>query len=307
MGSTRSAELLTGRYLGTHRRCFGSCLEFGQRHGRSRSPPAQAEAGVWLRAEPNERDAIPQPLLNLLVDAEPTVREAAARAQDEYWERTWGQEYLDRICHGLELGEPVLSLYRFGRALARTGDDRMQRELDRFREMGDFAPHVDWWLSRVCTAINKRWQEVTSKWPEPWVALEGTLFEFDGMIQVQDTSQPAHMTLWLSPRRTLAEHGSWGGVIRLTEGTPFGILAIAFGRSSTIRINIPGHIPADAIFAKSPVGGDGFLVTGTGPFPDALVASQPGEARSHGTGQRLACGKNHRGSATSGQLRLAAI
>ena len=76
-----------------------------------------------------------------------------------------------------------------------------------------------------------------------------------------------------SPRRTLAEFGSWGGVIRLTEGTPFGILAIAFGTSSTIRIHIPGHSPAAAIFAKSPVGGNGFLVTGTGPFPEPLTVT----------------------------------
>ena len=198
--------------------------------------------GLALR-EPNEPAGLPQPLLDLLVDAEPTVREAADRAQNEYWERTWGQEYLDRIRHGLELGEPVLSLYRFGRALARTGDDQIQRDLDAFREKGDFAPNVDWWLSRVCAAINKRWQEVTLKWPEPWVALEGTLSEFDGTIQVEDKSQPAHMTLWHSPRRTLAELGSWGGVIRLTEGTPFGISQSPLGRPppsvSTSPVTVP--------------------------------------------------------------------
>ena len=163
--STPSAVRPTGRYSALTGGASGAVTNWSVPTVEVDLRLRAAEASVWLCAEPNEPDGIPQPLLDLLVDAKPTVREAARSRQSEYWERTWGQGYLDRIRHGLELGEPVVSLYRFGQALARTGDDQIRRELDTFREKGDFAPHVDWWLSRVCTAIDKRWQEVTSKWP----------------------------------------------------------------------------------------------------------------------------------------------
>jgi hypothetical protein len=241
-----------------------------------------AEASVWLRAEPSERDGIPQLLLGLLVDAEPTVREAAVRARDEYWEMTWGQEHLDRIRHGLELGESVLSLYRYGRALAHTGDDGMERELDMFREAGEFAPHVDWWLSRVCKAVKKRWQDVTSKWPDPWVALEGTLFEFEGTIGVEDTTYPAHMTLWCSPRRTLADQGDWGGVVRPSACDGHSLVAIAFKGASILRLSVPGRASANALFSKAPVGGDGLLIEGCGPFPEPLSLVEKVISEVHG-------------------------
>src|SRR5262249_32423648 len=106
-------------------------------------------------------------------DQEPAVREAYARSLRERDDPLAARECEVRV---LEVRDPagVVRNWRHGIGLSRVGDDSTIRRLaDR---LGDgLPPSVRYWLTRVRKAVEKRWSEVTRKWPEPWYARPGNL------------------------------------------------------------------------------------------------------------------------------------
>jgi hypothetical protein len=166
------------------------------------------------------------------------------------------------------LGQDVLSLYRYGRALARVGDDGTHIELKRFLAKSELAPHVTWWLSQVADKLKKSWQDRMSKWPQPFVSLEGTIEVIEGEAGIGGFIIPAIMTLWREPQQTLTDFGDWGGFVRLLDLTPGRLFEVLNRLGETISLSSPGRRNAQSLMVKTM--DEGFLVTGNGPFPDVV-------------------------------------
>src|SRR5207244_11180755 len=134
----------------------------------------------------------------LLTDRERAVRKAARDVLRQIRERPWAKEYLDRILsvRGFDNDE-VLRTYRYGRALARIGDDGDKRRLQEHLANELLPLHVGHWISGIIKAIDDRWREVTRKWPKPWLGWEGTIEELDGQGATGDgRSSPGNFSVW---------------------------------------------------------------------------------------------------------------
>jgi hypothetical protein len=93
----------------------------------------------------------------------------------------------------------VIRNWRHGIGLCRVGDDSTVRWLESRLGAG-LPPSVRFWLKRIRKGAERRWAEVTSKWPEPWYARPGHLERFSGVIRGEN-GEEAVLTgpLWLMP------------------------------------------------------------------------------------------------------------
>ena len=233
-----------------------------------------AEAAGWIR-EGKNGPPMPSVLATLLVDPDRTVREAARRAAHERRNRLWADAYLDRVLAVREAGnEEVLQNYCYGQALIRTGDDGHQRRLQEHLETTELPPHVQHWMRRLLEGIEKQWQEVTRKWPDPWLGWGGTVEEVDGQLLFDKAPVEVHFSLWRKERAALSDLTSWGAVVRSSS---IGFQH-AFVPSRSLTLRIPGRRDATAILGHSTISSHAESVVvlhGNGPYPDLESHSEP--------------------------------
>lgn len=233
-----------------------------------------AEAAGWSHEEGNGSPE-PRVLATLLVDPDRTVRETARRVAHERRNRRWADAYLDRVLSVRGAGnEEVLQNYCYGQSLARTGDDDHQRRLQEHLETTELPPHVQHWLRRLLDGVEKQWQGVTKKWPEPWMSWGGTVEEVDGQLLFDNVPVEVHFSLWRKERTALSDLTSWGAVVRSSS---IGFQR-AFVSSGFLTLRIPGRRDATAILGHATFSShveSVVVLHGSGPYPDLEPSSEP--------------------------------
>jgi hypothetical protein len=211
-----------------------------------------AECAGWLPPKVNEENFV-----QLGWDQEPAVREAYERSRREREDRLAAGEFEERVLRVRDPAE-VIRNWRHGIALSHVGDDSTIRRLtDR---LGDgLPPSVRFWLKRVRKAVERRWGEVTRKWPEPWFARPGHLERFSGVIRGEVGKEAALTgTLWLMPAESPGGRSSWGGWA--TSEKPW------MGEQGDLMIS--GRRPARMLVSSALFPMSELVFTGSGPYPD---------------------------------------
>lgn len=223
-----------------------------------------AEACVWF----NGKDGL-EGLNHLLVDAELDVRNAAIRALDERRERRIATHHVETIEKQFNQNADVSDLYAVGEALTKVGDDEDERRLWKLLDSPDLKPYQRNWITSLCKRIRKHWQEVTRKWPEPWIQLHGTISEKDATLRVGDEKFPCKVQLWARFRKERSELSSWGGFGTLDGQFGFKMTIIGF-EGKEPELIIPGMPTCPIILSQrweSDVGKSQFSFSGNGPYP----------------------------------------
>lgn len=184
----------------------------------SRAPSVElrrrgTEAWGWLVSVEDQADRPSHLYQRFSFDPERTVRDAVKRARGEARERRWTDECLSRV-RGLESddNELLLSVSRYGQALAQVGDDTSLKILRTDLETRRLPPNVRHWLRQIAKGIGDRWRKVTRKWPDPWLPWEGAIEECEGTLAtLEGQSFKVHYSLWSQPPPTPSEKHSWGG------------------------------------------------------------------------------------------------
>ncbi len=185
-------------------------------------------------------------------DAEPSVREIWKTVLLDRRQRGWANEYIVRLMSSCVDAEvPVLTEYRYGRALTKIGDDESVAKIEEFLATHEIRPNVRHCLQKVISETKENWKKATEKWPEPWSTEQGVLEELDADFLVQDgTPQPARLALWCRYRSGPSNLSEWGGVAHFSD--TMGRATLPVGRQ--IEIAIPGRSRAFATVIASHFG-----------------------------------------------------
>jgi hypothetical protein len=213
-----------------------------------------AEGAAWLEPIPTEG-----PIADLAYDPEPEVRAAFARCKRERRERDWARGYLRNVLAVCD-DASLLTAWKYGRALARVGDDEVLERLEERRRQ-DLPPGVHHWLGRLIKDLRASWDEVTRSWPEPWFARRGRLERVDALLGDDEASaQRVSCWLWRIPPADLVEQSVWGGWC--ADGS-------LSAEMQTLRVS--GRRPATIIVTQA-IGETGpTYFVGSGPYPDAVA------------------------------------
>lgn len=215
-----------------------------------------AECAGWLPPSVGEEQ-----LAALGWDQEPTVRKSYELSLRERRDRLAASEFESRVL-SVQVPAEVLGHWRYGVALSRVGDDSTIRRLaDR---LGDgLPPSVRFWLKRVRKSVEKRWGEVTRKWPEPWYSRPGQLETFTGVLVGENGKEVALSgTLWLIPSEAPGGRSSWGGWATSNQRW--------IEMSHEEQLMIPGRRTARILVSSSSFPGGELVFSGNGPYPDLV-------------------------------------
>jgi hypothetical protein len=112
----------------------------------------------------------------------------------------------------------ILSVWSFGHALTRIGDDTCIRAVRTHMGSSALPPNVRYWLAQIVEGIEETWRTTTQKWPDPWSCGEGAIQPGQGTISIGPGA--AHLvryTLWLQPAVNTTTQGAWGGIASLKD------------------------------------------------------------------------------------------
>lgn len=227
-----------------------------------------AEAAGWISDEritlteyDNQLEG--RPLDLLASDREAGVREVANRISMERRDRHWADTYFEKLKEGLdEHNHDVASVYRFGNALEKVGDDGHKLALQRLSHEKGIPPHVRLWLEHICNEIDKRWRKVTEKWPEPWLSWDGFVEEQDGVIKSEGKEYSAHFSLHYFPSAEQTFRSYWKGIFWLHED--IGLTGVSLGAA---EIKIPNR--ASRRILVTHITSDGFnVLVGNDYYPE---------------------------------------
>jgi HEAT repeats len=176
-----------------------------------------AEAAFWLPEDIVFTDGSTL-RTRLRRDRERVVRQAVERAETEHQERRWANSYLDRITQILPHPERIGEVLPYGAALVQLGDDSHLHLLSLDIAHSALAPRVRIWLGEIHEALERKWQEKTQKWPEPWLQWGGIIEELSGALQQGEDEVPVIVRLWQRPRVGVRGTHCWGGILQPTTG-----------------------------------------------------------------------------------------
>lgn len=226
-----------------------------------------AEAVAWLPISSYPDEVVLE--FGFAWDAEPSVRGVWKDVLVSRRERSWAKNYLDSI---LSSSPSVTSeSYRYGRALAKLGDDDSIRRIDEFltRQGGNLPPNVRHWLKKIASDIRSNWRKKTLEWPEPWSHETGTIEKLTGNLVFKDGKQlKVQLSLWCRHRSGPSDLGEWGGSAEdLDRKIPFHLDAC-----DEVEIRISGRESAMAQVSQSHWASTTtkLVLRGTGPYPNKL-------------------------------------
>jgi len=210
-----------------------------------------AEATGWLRTNDEHATVFNRVQAALAVDPEPRVRDAAQRAKIDRRERMWAEQYGAQVqgVTGRD-NQETMSAWRYGQALIRVGDDTTVKALRHHILVSSLPPHVRFWLRGIIKGISDRWRDVTRKWPDPWVALEGKVDAGEGRVELSDGREVAvEYVLWSQPARTLTDvRGQWGGIAYPIPMGRIGRIDLLLPNGARRRIIVTGSTNHSAHF-----------------------------------------------------------
>jgi hypothetical protein len=187
------------------------------------------ETGMWLP----DLDGLRKGLEG---DQSKRVRETARAAGEARQRREWAHSYflqLSVITNPSD--QDLLRNWKLGNALARTGDDDTLRRLRGHLEATEMAPCVRFQLGRVAKDMEKQWEAVTKKWPQPTLALPGGLEEIEGRLRSGEREWAVRYTLWHVAGIAPEAERRWGGVAQVASA---GLeLLEAVGESGTLVLD----------------------------------------------------------------------
>ncbi|MCL5952221.1 MAG: hypothetical protein M1132_10960 [Chloroflexi bacterium] len=223
-----------------------------------------AEATGWLLADDAGTDVSKRMNESLAIDPEVSVRETARRSWEERRKRSWADKYLSLITRTEAwTNEQVLSMWRYADAMSQIGDDSCIQALSDYLHRGSFPLHVSYWLQQTVRQMSKNWRETTRKWPNPWMAWEGSVEEGEGRLSSQNgTILEVTYSAWHQPASDLLEKTSWGGSVRATSipiPAGSGLIELSDGRKGRILVT-------SSTVTTSTTGMATFV--GVGPYPN---------------------------------------
>jgi hypothetical protein len=198
-----------------------------------------AEAWAWLKEGSEWRD-------RLAADANKRVRESVRAAAEARQRRDWANDYLGFL---VSLDHPtnaeILRSWKYGNALSRVGDDETIEALRSHLENVDMASCMRFRLTGVLKEMEKRWEAVTKKWPQPMLSLPGNVETSAGTLRCGDRVFGVTCTLWHIGSVTVDVARRWGGVAEASDvGLEFvtvfnqsGILTLEDGRKGEIFVH----------------------------------------------------------------------
>ncbi len=201
-----------------------------------------AEAMEWFPADSYPDEMIEE--FGFGWDAERSVREIWKTVLLNRRQRGWANQYTARLVSACGAGNhSVLTEYRYGRALARIGDDACITRLEELLATDALCPNVKHWLEKIAKETRQNWRKVTEAWPQPWSTEKGTIEELDAEILIQDGGpHPVRLFLWCHHRSGPSDLCEWGGVAKFVDGRSRFGLALA----TQLEIRIAGRSPAFA-------------------------------------------------------------
>ena len=191
-----------------------------------------AEACCWLTNTEDFETAFQQ----FATDKEQCVRSAALCARQERQDRSMSEHYLEAVVECRKgTNEEILLAWKFGRALQAVGDDSCIERLTRHMQSERLPSNVRHWLKLIKDGLEKRWREVTQKWPEPWLTWKGTIEEGQGVIRAHGYEISANYTLWKQPAPTPTGLHKWGGAASFSDETA--LLSLGMGEAKLQLLN----------------------------------------------------------------------
>lgn len=188
-----------------------------------------AEALNWLRNPDESRD-------RLAADVSKRVRDAARNALAMRERRKWALNYQSQL---FSLTEPtnaqILDGWKYGNALTHTGDDETIEALRKHLQSAEIASCVRFRLNTILKETEKHWEAVTKKWPQPILALPGSVETAPGKVQSGNRAFDAVCTLWHISPIDLQTAARWGGVAEAKEEGAG--LVMAFGQKAVLTLN----------------------------------------------------------------------
>ena len=223
-----------------------------------------AETAGWLPIDSDETLDNEQ-LRSAARDPERTVRSASAKAREALRLRHWSNELRRRI--SVPSPDPnkwVREGYAASRALSHIGDDADIDELRALARDSGTPPNVAYWLSRTADAIQKAWNDRTSKWPGAWLPWQGALEQVDATLGLLDQTLSVRTTLWLRRGEPGREPNAWGGVAWVSAGQGYS-LWVGDG-SGAATLTIPGRTAVRVLLVATD--GTKMVFTGNDHYPD---------------------------------------
>jgi hypothetical protein len=207
-------------------------------------------------------------------DPEPFVRKIWNDVLSARRQREWANKYVDSIVSAAaDDNQSIVDAYRYGRALAKIGDDDSVRRIEAVLPTQAFRPNARHWLRKIASEIKMNWKKVTDKWPEPWAHEQGMIEELNGAIVMRNgTPVNAKLSLWCRVRSGPSDLGAWGGVAEDVDRVfPFHF------ETGEVEIQIPGRPPARATVFESHWSSRSrarLVLHGSSPYPAKLHAQQ---------------------------------
>lgn len=198
-----------------------------------------AEAWAWLKEGNEWRD-------QLAADANKKVRETVRAAAQARQRRDWASDYLGYLVSlDHPTNEEILRSWKYGNALSRAGDDETIEALRSHLENVDMASCTRFRLTSVLKEMEKRWEAVTKKWPQPMLPLPGNVETSAGTLRCGGRAFGVTCTLWHTGSVTVDMAERWGGVAEATDaGLEFvtvfsqsGLLSLEDGREGDIFVH----------------------------------------------------------------------
>ena len=160
----------------------------------------------------------------------------------------------------------VPHLYHYGFALERIGDEYDASEIKAFLGREKLLPHQNNWLYRIVKAIDKQWRSTTSKWPEPWIRLDGVIECGEAEIRMQHDQYDATITVCATHRKDASSYGSWFAVVQIDTRGQFTAMFKHLLSSADLEIvGKSGHV-SRAVFSRT-LSADSFIALGSGTIP----------------------------------------
>lgn len=146
-------------------------------------------------------------------DVSKRVRNQARTATAARQRREWASGYFLRLS---VISDPsnseLLATWKVGNALAQTGDDETLRRLRSHLETTSLTPSLRFRLTCVAKEMEKNWEAVTKKWPQPSLSLPGGIETFEARLRSRDREWVVHCTLWHVAGITADAQRRWGGI-----------------------------------------------------------------------------------------------
>lgn len=192
-----------------------------------------AEAFTWIPAE--IRDTAWKELYEaLLSDIHASVRAATKTSYREGCKRSWAQEYLSSILE-LRIGDKqeMLSVWKYGRALAQIGDDETLARLEEHLTTNRLRPNIRHFLGRLSKLIEKTWERARKTWPEPLPPLSGQIRTGTCALKFEGGEWAARYSIWGKEAQDVKRRPSWGGLVTVDKPKQ---LPNVFGKDAIIKL-----------------------------------------------------------------------